>query len=121
MKKCPAHSQPEAVTQPKRAYTPGELALIDQLAQRTVRKKEIVALFPDRTVAAVKQQINAARHRLGLIQPKAAPMRRSDSAGYTMLEPDAEAVYDDWHIANRRAQTAANGPFLAALAAMQAA
>lgn len=116
MQEQSAHSQPAPVTQARLPYTAAELALIDQLARQTTRKTEIMALFPNRTVAAVKQQINAARHRLGLIRAQEAPpQRRSDEKGYTVLHPDAEPEYDDWHIVNREQQTAANEPFLVAL------
>lgn len=117
MQECYAHRQAAPVTQANRPYTAAEQALIDQLAHRSVRKTEIAALFPDRTVAAVKQRINAARHRLGLIEPQAPHSRKSDDGGVTMLHPDDPGVNDDWWARNRLAHRLGSAALLAALRA----
>lgn len=93
MKQQDPNRATSAVTQAARGYSPDEQAAINQLALGIAHKAEIAALFPGRTVAAVKQQIVAARHRLGLIEPRAQE-RRSDAYGCTMLDPDDPGIED---------------------------
>lgn len=88
-----ADSGNESGTQVQR-YTAAELALLDRLAPRQgVTKTELAELFPGRTLAAVKKQLVAARHRLGLIEP--VEQKRGD-CGYTMLSPDDPGDDDGW-------------------------
>lgn len=98
-------------------YTPAELALIEQLAHRRARRAEIEQLFPNRTLAAVKQQIVAARKRLGLnrSEPRGRYIRRKEAI--TMLDPTEPGEDDGWERAHRRAMTHAGNLFLEALAA----
>lgn len=96
-------------------YTPEERATIERLARGSVRKRELVVLFPHRSPGSIKKQIVDARHRLGLIEPGPKFERRTDDST-TMLAPDAPHEYDDWPVRNRKAMTTGNARFLAALA-----
>jgi hypothetical protein len=118
MKDRSADNEPLPVTQGK-PYTPEELALIEELAHRRARKAEIGELFPNRTVAAVKQQIVSARHRLGLTksQPRGSYVRHTDQAT-TILDPDDPGYEDGWERRNRKNMAMATRDFLQALQAV---
>lgn len=94
-------------------YTAAERSLIEQMALRRVTAAEVRALFPERSVAAIKKQVVDARHRLGLIEQQ----EREDAREPTMLHPDDPGFDDGWEARQRRQAPALNQRFLAALMA----
>jgi len=95
-------------------YTAAEKMLIEELALHRVTKEQIRALFPLRTVNAVKKRIVEARHRMGLIEPQQGGEGSPDPA---TLPPDDPGFDDGWYESHCAAQAKANLPFLEALRA----
>jgi hypothetical protein len=99
------------VTQPWNAE---DTATLEEFAWAHPTQIELAEAFPDRTPAAIRQQLFKTRRRLGVPkQERELPTQPDDD--FAMLKPDDPGEWSDWHINWRRKAEAANQRFMSAM------
>lgn len=102
-------------TQP---WTDEEKETLRRLASRKARKRELMELFPNRSLAAIKVKLSATRRELGLPKlGRSANLKPQVCKGPAMLPKDTPPLHDNWQDGWRKAAVVANARFLEALAA----
>lgn len=105
-----------AVTQP---YSRAELEKLEMLLEQTATAKMIAAMFPGRSVGAVKKKL-CARRRVAGIAPRGA-VAQIHEIEPAMLAPDDPGFEDGWARSNARMMEGGNRAMVAALARLQVA
>ncbi len=93
-----------------RRYTQTELALLERFTDRRYSERELIELFPGRTVEAVKNKIASVRRGLGSDENESAP-----DVSPTVLDPDDPGFDDGWWRKQRKSMAFCNSQFVAAL------
>ena len=92
-------------------WSPEERALLARLAPRKPRRAELAALFPGRTLAAVKKQLSEERKRQGIGHaPQIAAFQRRRTV--PMLHPNDPGMEDGWQAGWSRKAADSNAAFL---------
>ena len=98
-------------------WSKDEIERLKELAPKSPRERELRALFPGRTLGAIKVKLSHTRRELGL--PKrgnTSNLRPMTDSAPTMLDPNDEGIFaPTWQQRMRPGFERANAAFLAAL------
>ncbi len=75
-------------------YTPDEVAILASIAPSPVRSRDLAAMFPDRSIGALKKRLADERRRMGIAPRYCRGRIMTESR--TMLDPDDPGIDDAW-------------------------
>lgn len=116
MQETQSISLERAHTQRKDEWTRAEKECLGRIARGHPGKATLLALFPGRSLNAIRLRLHLKRRELGLTKHLAEPDRVSRSSGPTMLDRDDPGLAStSWQEKQRKRNERVNGRFLEAL------